>query len=433
MAVLNKIRACFLGKSGDLRSDSWLLVLLITGFLGFLSLRGWMNVVLILLFATSLGYGWSARKSGMPDWKPLQPVIIVFAMPVLAILLSQALRQDWILKAYDGPLRMLMAIPVLLYFYVKRVDFSRVIAAAVPASLLILVAEVYLNPQVVTHWNGRFATYFVDCDTFGVYTLVLCALCLFGVMSGTGRGWRAWQTLGALVGLYLLLGSKTRSAWLALPFVLVIWLMLKAPHVGWRKTLGLFAAVALITGLGAVFFPSTIDRFQSGVHEIAGWMNGTNPDTSAGLRLTMWRMSWALIEHSPLYGYGDFGYRNLLTEPWITSISTFAARQTISAGPHNEIIANLLRSGIFGGISIISYFVLLFIYFWRERRHPDKRVVTASHLGMAYLVCLFIAGIDFEVFTLKYTSSFNGFMIAGLAAQVAWVKSEYLARDRHGD
>lgn len=425
MISLDRIRLYFLNNCGDVRFDIALILLLSSSFLGYLSLRGWMNADLILLFLLSLGCWVITRGNKRLELKALRIVVLVLVLPLLAILFSQGLRNDWIAKAYDTPMRMFISIPVLACCYIKRVEFTRLISVSVPAALIILLAQVYLDPAVTMRWFGRFATYFVDCDTFGIYTLVMSALCMFCLAATHSRFLQIWLTVGTLVGLYLLIGSKTRSAWLALPFVLALWLVLKGNTWGWRKTASLLGTFILVIAVAGIASPNTLERLQSGFNEVAAWMNGSNLDTSAGLRLTMWHMSWVLFQHSPLYGYGDFGYRNLLDAPWITSISTLAARQTISAGPHNEILANLLRSGIFGGISIISYFVLLLIFFWRERNHPDNRVTSASHLGLVYLVCMFITSIEFEVFTLKYTASFNGFMIAGLAAQVAWAKAKY--------
>jgi len=54
------------------------------------------------------------------------------------------------------------------------------------------------------------------------------------------------------------------------------------------------------------------DRVNSIYHEISSWLNKTNIDTSTGLRLSMWQISWILIKQAPFCGYGDLGYQSQL-------------------------------------------------------------------------------------------------------------------------
>lgn len=124
-----------------------------------------------------------------------------------------------------------------------------------------------------------------------------------------------------------------------------------------------------------------------------------------------------IVPAQPLVGYGDTRFRAYLNEPWITSFASPIARQIIYAGPHNELLANLLRSGIAGGIAIVALFVAPFMTFWRARRY-GARARVAAEMGLAVSICLIFASVLFEMFTLKYKATFNGLLIAGLAGQV---------------
>ena len=132
----------------------------------------------------------------------------------------------------------------------------------------------------------------------------------------------------------------------------------------------------------------------------------------------MWRMTFELFLHSPWVGYGDVGYRVFLNEPWIASLASVETRATIVNGPHNEFLANVLRSGILGGLSVVVMFFVPFLLFLRRRWRAEKSVRLASHLGMAYLLVVAFSSISVEVFNLVLTASFYGLMMAGLSAQV---------------
>ena len=423
MKWLQECRSAMVGNAGNLWADAYFLVVLSSGILGFLSWRGWTNIALFLLLVPAMAScrrSYAAARMG-GNLPALGPLVLTLALPVLVLILSQLLRQNFVPKAYDGPLRMLLAIPLLYYFIAKQVDFARLLGLVAPLALFILVAEVRLNPQALEHWGGRFATYFVDTDMFGVYALVLASLCLFSldyVAKPAGKGLTILPAVGFVAGLYLVVGSQTRASWLALPFVLLLWLVLQSPRLERRRIFGLTAALVVVVGLAVVLFPGASARLTGAFSEVSQWFHGTNRHTSAGYRLTMWQMSWEFFKHSPWFGYGDGGVMVHLNEPWITAIADEESRGIISNGPHNEFLANLLRSGVLGGVSVLCLFFVPFVLFWRQRHNPDAQVAKAAHLGLAYLVSLIVCSISFEVFTLKYTATFYGLIISGLAAQV---------------
>ncbi len=316
--------------------------------LGFLSWRGATNFSLIMLLLPALWYSGEIRRKGLPQG--FVPLALAMLSPVLALLVSQLLRQDWIPKAYDGPVRVMLSVPILAWCLHRRVDVARLLGMLAPFALFILVVEVTLDPQSTIKWGGRFATYFVDTDMFGVYVLVLAAFCVFSILPGERISALNWiQLAGFTAGTYLIIGSQTRTAYIGLMATFLLWFFLHRRNLNRRMLLRVGVALLVLVVCLLLVFPATSARILSIYHEISAWMNGSSRDTSGGLRLTMWGMSWELFKHSPWVGYGDTGFRSLLNEPWITSIASEEARNTIFNGPHNEFLANLLRSGIWGG------------------------------------------------------------------------------------
>jgi O-antigen ligase len=128
-------------------------------------------------------------------------------------------------------------------------------------------------------------------------------------------------------------------------------------------------------------------------------------------------MSWELFKHNPLFGYGDGNFGAYLNENWILSISSPETREIILLnGPHNEFLANLLRSGVMGGISVLGLFLFTLRFFWKNK--DNEQSYQASHYGIAFIICLLFCSISSEVLTMKYTATFYGLMIAGLTAQI---------------
>jgi O-antigen ligase len=422
-----RLAAVALGRPDAGGFELCLAALLFAAVAGYLSLRGATNVCLMLLALLSLaGLRGAWRDAGRRGTRrALLLAAAALTAPIVSVAIGQALRGEWIAKAFDAPSRLLLAIPVMLAFHHRRIDAMRILGFAAPLALIELVVQVRLDPHALVAWQGRYATYFVDTDMFGVYTLLLALFALFGLApagSGGARpGWmrssmlpRVLVALGVCAGAYLVMASQTRTAYLLVPVAALLWLGLRRPALDARTAVCVL--LALVAGVAA--FSGAMDRLASIYSDVSTWADASNPDTSGGFRLTMWRIAWTLFLHRPWQGYGDIGFRALLDAPWITSFASERARQTIHAGPHNELLANLLRSGVAGGLAVAMLFAVPLGLFQRVRvAGADANARRAADTGIAFMICLMLACVTFEMFTLKYTASFNALVIATLVAQ----------------
>jgi O-antigen ligase len=318
---------------------------------------------------------------------------------------------------------MLLSAPVFLLLLKKKVDFVQVFQYICPLSLLILFIFVHLNPVPMGTWGGRFGTYFVDPNTIGINTMLLAFLCLFSIdaVNKDGLALRLLKYAGVLAGFYLEIKSQTRGAWIAEPAMLALWAAIHWQSKS-KKELLVSTLITVLAILGFYFF---IDFFHARVnsiyYEISAWINETNTDTSTGLRLSFWQMSWVLFKHSPFCGYGDLGYQSQLLMPQIQAVfSQEAISMMKSVGPHNEYLANMVRSGIFGFIAVSLQFFVPGLVFIRGLKSSIQVVKSASAMGLCFVMGMMITSLSLEVLTLKYTNSFYGLMIAALCASVLW-------------
>jgi O-antigen ligase len=139
----------------------------------------------------------------------------------------------------------------------------------------------------------------------------------------------------------------------------------------------------------------------------------------------MWLVSVELIARRPFSGYGDRGLAAQMHDPVIVEMTTPLARSTFANnGPHNEILAAALRSGVHGGIAVIVLFTVPAVAFWRRRNDSDPDVAMACRLGLGMLLAMAAGSITIEVFTLKYAASGFGLLVAALAAQALRVTDQ---------
>jgi O-antigen ligase len=131
----------------------------------------------------------------------------------------------------------------------------------------------------------------------------------------------------------------------------------------------------------------------------------------------MWKITIDLFLERPLSGFGDLDYQSYLSNEIFTqSYSPIVIETMAKAGPHNEYLAHLLRSGIWGGISIISIFVIPF-YVLSTKVSKSNVSQGLLLLGLALFISLTITALSIEIFNLKYTSSFYALMVVMLCSE----------------
>jgi O-antigen ligase len=394
-----------------------------------MTLRGWTNyfVFILLLLAiihfvtkprTPSTLKDNAKHHRLASWA----IIFTLASPILAIFFSQLFRGEFTSTAFDGPSRFLLAVPVFLYLKNRSFNFTKIIEWIIPLSLIICLGAYLLNPAASEQWGGRAASYFVDTITFGVYCLILGFICLASIKINDEKESAALTILkliGFAIACYLAIQSQSRSAWTAgLSLIIAIsfiQLHRKHPLAPWVMVL-----VGLLTVIGAYYLiPSFQLRTSQAIKETIEYFHGAYLDTSAGVRLSMMRIGIHLIIESPLSGFKD-GVMPALDsipsiQPFYTETLDYVTRE---AGIHTEILAQGVRSGIFGLISSTALFLVPGFIFWKRLNHPNQQIRSAAIIGFVLVLGLFIAALTIQVYNLKYTSSFYALMIAALSAQV---------------
>ncbi len=390
----------------------------------FLTVRSWTNGFLLVLLALAIHGLFTCPKdfrSLLADTR-VRWVLGAMASAFLAILVSQLMRFEIMTPAYDAPARMLASCLVFLHLATRCIDVVRIFQWTFPLSVLFTAVSLVVNQQPFDVWVGRWATYFVDPLSLGQYALLLGFLSLFSInLVEKDRPWAiALKLAGFIVGVGISIGSASRSAWVALPALAAIWLIviLRVRNVAWLAAS--FAAIAAACILSYTFVEVVHLRLNSALNDYIAYFSG-ELDSPGGTRLSLLRVAWHLFLNEPLRGYGDGGYPPLLSVPAVRDFYSETLDYALHHhGTHNEIAQNMIRSGVFGLISAVLLFVVPLVLFWRAALSGSGSARNAAVLGLGYIVAVFLFGINTETFTLKYLSTFYGLMVATLGAQVIW-------------
>jgi len=269
------------------------------------------------------------------------------------------------------------------------------------------------------HWGaGRMATYFADPLTFGQYTLTFGLLCLVSInLLGRDRpALLLLKVIGVLLGFYLSIKSGSRTGWLAAPVVVGFYILQRNRRIHLRHVVSAAALVVLLLAASYKLSPTIHDRVGLGVHEVVTYnWQGIAPDTSTGMRITFLRMGSELFSLRPFGGYGDTGIEAYLNDPKLVSFASLPTRQfALRSGFHNELMTNLVRSGIWGGVATLAMFLVPFVIFCKAFRAPSAIRSANALLGITFVICQFVSSLSTEVLNLKFTASFYAILIVCL-------------------
>jgi O-antigen ligase len=154
-------------------------------------------------------------------------IVLSFCGLIFAVLLGQLFRSKMHMAAFDGPSRIVFAGFVYLLLKSRQIAYIKILDVAIPVGLLCVLAAVTLNPGA--YWGDRFATYFVDPNTLGSQTFILALIIFLSIASGQGES--RWllllKLMGGAAGIYVSIYSGSRGAWLAGPFIFLLFLLIR--------------------------------------------------------------------------------------------------------------------------------------------------------------------------------------------------------------
>jgi O-antigen ligase len=167
---------------------------------------------------------------------------------------------------------------------------------------IVFVANDLAFPEASTNRNGfRLFSTFSHPNIFAFYMVVIASLCLYILKSSLFvRDLRFKQiaTIVFFVSILCLLGTKTRSAWVAMIVVVAVYAFFSE-----KKYLLYLAAFGCI----AMTIPSVQDRVLdifTGGNDVEVALAQEGALNSYAWRKLVWSSSWGHIQASPFFGHG---------------------------------------------------------------------------------------------------------------------------------
>ncbi len=157
-------------------------------------------------------------------------LLIVFSLLaiILSIFIGQATRGRFSLDAYDGPSRLILALPILIAIYKNKIDFGRVLSLTLPLALL----AIFIYAKSGTHSYGdRLTAHYLDPSFWGNYSIIMGLMCLASIEETDSVALKLYKLSGLGLGVTMSILSQSRAGWVAAVALIVIWLFISRKHL----------------------------------------------------------------------------------------------------------------------------------------------------------------------------------------------------------
>ena len=388
-----------------------------------LTVKHWTNLVVLFVFIGSLFFLLRKKEVSLQDtdeprrWRWI--IALTLTGPVLAVGMGQLLRGEFYPPNFDAPLRIALCAPILLAISHGWLFKD----GAQPITFLwmkyffplTLIWTFTYRPSWTTNWGAHvITTYFVDVLSFGSLTLLFALLSFAALTFFWSRlNWlnRFISIASCLIGLYLSVKSGSRTGWLNMPVFLIIWALgFSLPTYGRLKTLLILFLILITAGIFIQSSPYFTSKVLAAINEISNYhWDAKSTEGATDVRISFYRMAVFYFLHNPIKGWGDLGWKELMHSPEIVQYASEYARNFPKNGFHNEIFTSAVRSGIWGLVSSISFF--LFPIIWAVRILQRSINVDLKLFGFFILFLMLhmlLAGMTTEVTNLVFLASFLG-------------------------
>lgn len=350
------------------------------------------------MFAVPSGYSYGAVLlllgslvyfASRPSLAHLDAADWGIAATLLAYFLIPSLMTWWLGNNptdIDQYSRALLAIPIFLMLLASPIRLP-ILWAGIILGVVLSAPLAWWQVEIIG-W-GR-APGFLNIIHFSNLTLVFTVFCVGGLywastQSKQAGRWRLAFLLGIVCGLNSVILGGSRGSWVALPPVVLVFLVafLSRRNAGRLALVGL-AGVLVIAGLFAMPDSPLRARYERGVQDITLYQK-SDTDTSIGARFEMWRGAWANLQQHPITGWNQQAYTQALQEQIQAGQLTPVALE-FSNNLHNNYIQAWVFTGLPGLLALLALYAVPLWHFGRRLRAADLTERVLAFCGTSVVV-----------------------------------------------
>lgn len=346
---------------------------------------------------------------------------IAFTAPIICLFIAQILQGHLNAKEYDGPIRYLFAIPIYWIIRTNSRDLTRWLFLGLALSpIIFMIALPFLPKEGYSSDPSRLSIYFVDSLTFGQIFLGqgIMSLILIYQRPTSPKFLIFLQVLGGLLGVYLSLKSGSRTGWLAVPiiFFFILWVIRKSFNI--KVVFSIFLLASICFGF-ILTFTDLPQHFKKGIEDVSSYNWGaaqssetssvanTNSNknlTSVGVRISMIRIGWDLIQKSPVFGWSrqDPNLSKNISSNKLSALID-GDGDLLGMGFHNEYVNTLVYQGVIGFFALIGVLFIPLIILLKLLKSIPNYSNGFLLAGIAFFLITIVSCFTYTVLVFKFT------------------------------
>jgi O-antigen ligase len=226
---------------------------------------------------------------------------------------------------------------------------------------------------------------------------------LMGVMSLASIGW-FWQrkqwfilipVLTFLAGIFASVLSLTRGGWVALPFLVLVFLGYTSKRLNSKvKAFSFSLLLFLIVSIYLIPLSGVKNRIDNSWVNIQSYVESQDVKdaarkTSFGSRLEMWKTAWLIFLENPVVGVGWGNY--IIDADELVKKGIVGKDVAKYSHPHNQFMSALSKGGGLGFISIVVLYLLPMLIFYKvlsgDTKPMNDRLALAGLLLLVAFLC----------------------------------------------
>lgn len=321
--------------------------------------------------------------------------IFILLLNFFVIIFNQVSNFYFNINEYDYGIRYILSIFCFLLLMHLKPNLNNEIFIGSSLSIIFIFLSFYFIYRNEV-FNLRTHTSFVDPNTIAIYLSILI-LIIFPLNFQKNLIFKSLILIIFFIGLYLIIQSRSRGAWLGLGCSLIYILAYSIKEKNY-KIIGLVTFIFSSIFLYYFFNESFNSRFNTIVLELNQRLYG-NPNSSTGDRITLSFLGIDLLKNHFLFGINP----NNVTE----TIELMNLRDKYQphifdiyycCGFHNQFITILVKYGFLGLISfLLNFLYLIFLNIMYKNNFSVKIIAT--------VICFLISSYSLETISLKYSQS----------------------------
>lgn len=343
----------------------------------------------VALLATSLYFLAKRPRLGL-SYEDKSLIYLLLAVFLVALFIY--VYHDNRVRTLDLPSRYLLAMPVLVLLLDTALRLSwlwaGLIVGCVSGAVLALWQTMALGMDRAVGFTGV-----IQFGDLGLMMGVFCVAGLFWTATQTRYAltWRIVLALGALTGGCVSLVSGSRGGWIALPLVLVLFLIAFLNRRNWVRAVGCLIVVCVGLVAVVVTVPSIKTRYSHAVSDVQQFDKGVAA-TSVGSRLAIWDALLVMIPQKPILGWSENDYRIELKRLVAEKKADPVILQL--ANTHNNYLELWVFQGFIGLLTVLALMLVSFWYFCRRLRSNSMTVRVMAVCGSSLVACYAVFGLS---------------------------------------